>query len=285
VRVALTQEERKRRKYEYDRAYRIRSRGKRAAYNKAYVAANRAKVYVYRKAWKNKNRQRINAQAMLYRQKRTPEQKARKSAYMIQWRAKRKEHIRKYSNLRYHQNSPKIYRQQRARINCWPESKKEESRKYQAEWMRQWRAANPERTKEIKRRCNEQNRNRFLQRRRELAALPEKKALARASYRKWSQTPNAKDCFKDRLHRKRAKIREVVVQNCTKRIRELRQSTSCHWCDMPLVSADVTIDHIIPLARGGHHIPDNLCAACKPCNCSKKDSLPEEWQSIKRRVP
>jgi 5-methylcytosine-specific restriction endonuclease McrA len=34
---------------------------------------------------------------------------------------------------------------------------------------------------------------------------------------------------------------------------------------------DVTLDHIVPLAAGGEHVPENLAAACRPCNASKKD--------------
>jgi 5-methylcytosine-specific restriction endonuclease McrA len=33
----------------------------------------------------------------------------------------------------------------------------------------------------------------------------------------------------------------------------------------------VTLDHIVPLAAGGEHVPENLAVACRPCNASKKD--------------
>ena len=33
----------------------------------------------------------------------------------------------------------------------------------------------------------------------------------------------------------------------------------------------MTVDHIEPLAAGGKHVPENLVAACRSCNASKKE--------------
>jgi 5-methylcytosine-specific restriction endonuclease McrA len=46
----------------------------------------------------------------------------------------------------------------------------------------------------------------------------------------------------------------------------------CWMCGDP---AD-TIDHVIPLSRGGSNWPANLRPACKSCNCSKKARKPGE---------
>lgn len=34
-----------------------------------------------------------------------------------------------------------------------------------------------------------------------------------------------------------------------------------------------TIDHVIPLSRGGEHLPANVQAACLRCNSAKHDRL------------
>ena len=52
-----------------------------------------------------------------------------------------------------------------------------------------------------------------------------------------------------------------------------RDNHECVYCGQPAN----TIDHITPHSRGGPTTPDNLAAACSPCNNSKKDSTPEEW--------
>jgi 5-methylcytosine-specific restriction endonuclease McrA len=41
----------------------------------------------------------------------------------------------------------------------------------------------------------------------------------------------------------------------------------CHWCGEPFrTMKDATLEHIIPLARGGSHGEDNLTLACWKCN-------------------
>ena len=47
-----------------------------------------------------------------------------------------------------------------------------------------------------------------------------------------------------------------------------------HACAYCLRSdVDLSVDHLIPVSRGGHHTRDNVVPACKPCN-SKKGARP-----------
>ena len=48
-----------------------------------------------------------------------------------------------------------------------------------------------------------------------------------------------------------------------------------HICGYCQGHAD-TIDHIVPRARGGRNTWENVTAACRKCNCKKKDRLLEE---------
>jgi hypothetical protein len=50
----------------------------------------------------------------------------------------------------------------------------------------------------------------------------------------------------------------------------------CWWCSEPL-GDDQTVDHRIPLAKGGSNNPDNLVLAHLHCNCSKGAKLPWEF--------
>jgi len=51
-----------------------------------------------------------------------------------------------------------------------------------------------------------------------------------------------------------------------------RDDHRCQYCgDL----AD-SIDHILPRSRGGLHAWENVAAACRPCNLSKRDRTPDE---------
>ena len=49
----------------------------------------------------------------------------------------------------------------------------------------------------------------------------------------------------------------------------------CFYCDR---LAPLTMEHVIPLVRGGKHSIGNVVAACGPCNSSKNDFLLVEWR-------
>jgi 5-methylcytosine-specific restriction protein A len=51
----------------------------------------------------------------------------------------------------------------------------------------------------------------------------------------------------------------------------------CHYCRRPTARTELTMDHIVPLARGGRSSRGNLVPACKTCNNRKKYLLPIEW--------
>jgi 5-methylcytosine-specific restriction endonuclease McrA len=52
-----------------------------------------------------------------------------------------------------------------------------------------------------------------------------------------------------------------------------RDGRECYWCGMEAN----TVDHIIPVAKGGTDDPENLVAACRKCNFSKQDKMPDEF--------
>jgi 5-methylcytosine-specific restriction endonuclease McrA len=51
-----------------------------------------------------------------------------------------------------------------------------------------------------------------------------------------------------------------------------RDDHRCQYCGD---RAD-SIDHVFPRSRGGTHTWENVAAACRPCNLSKRDRTPEE---------
>jgi 5-methylcytosine-specific restriction enzyme A len=52
----------------------------------------------------------------------------------------------------------------------------------------------------------------------------------------------------------------------------------CHYCGSKVAYRDLTMDHLVPLARGGRSTRENLVPSCKQCNNLKKSMLPLEWE-------
>ena len=52
----------------------------------------------------------------------------------------------------------------------------------------------------------------------------------------------------------------------------------CYYCTRLFKPKELTMDHIVPLARGGRSTKDNLVVCCKECNNKKKTLLPIEWE-------
>jgi len=58
----------------------------------------------------------------------------------------------------------------------------------------------------------------------------------------------------------------------------------CHYCRRPVLSGELTMDHIVPLIRGGRSSRGNTVTACKECNNRKKYLLPIEWDQYLRHI-
>jgi 5-methylcytosine-specific restriction endonuclease McrA len=53
------------------------------------------------------------------------------------------------------------------------------------------------------------------------------------------------------------------------------QADNCWWCGKPM-GKDWTVDHVVPLAKGGTNWPENIVLAHKSCNSSKGTKTPGE---------
>ncbi len=76
------------------------------------------------------------------------------------------------------------------------------------------------------------------------------------------------------IRRERAKARELRQSTWWKR--KLAEGL-CHYCGEKFAPADLTMDHIVPIIRGGQSTKGNLAPACKPCNNKKKHQLAFEF--------
>ena len=83
------------------------------------------------------------------------------------------------------------------------------------------------------------------------------------------------------FRRERAKARELRETQWWKR--RLAKGV-CHYCGRNVAPKDLTMDHIVPVSRGGRSTKGNVVACCKECNTAKKQLLPMEWEDYLRRV-
>lgn len=70
------------------------------------------------------------------------------------------------------------------------------------------------------------------------------------------------ECRKGNSRRKRAAMLKKGI-------------TRCYWCKGPLTIDTSTIEHIIPLARGGLENANNRTLSCNPCNRDRGSNMPE----------
>lgn len=95
--------------------------------------------------------------------------------------------------------------------------------------------------------------------------------------RRWKAAhPGRVAVYNSRAREKRAKaVRYLIVPRDERRLRG-----ACVYCGDPADS----VDHVIPLVRGGTHGIGNLVPACLTCNKSKHARTVMEWRKMKGRV-
>jgi 5-methylcytosine-specific restriction endonuclease McrA len=57
----------------------------------------------------------------------------------------------------------------------------------------------------------------------------------------------------------------------------------CYYCNTPTLPEKLTMDHIVPIARGGKSVKGNVVPSCKNCNNKKKELLPMEWEQYLKK--
>jgi len=83
------------------------------------------------------------------------------------------------------------------------------------------------------------------------------------------------------LKKERAKARQLRNSQWWKR---KRSSGICHYCGENFSPKELTMDHVIPLSRGGRSEKFNLVPCCKECNTQKQQMLPTEWDEYMGRL-
>jgi 5-methylcytosine-specific restriction protein A len=83
------------------------------------------------------------------------------------------------------------------------------------------------------------------------------------------------------IAREKAKARELRRTHWWKR---RRSSGICHYCGRVFPAQSLTMDHVVPLARGGKTAKSNVVPCCSDCNAKKRYLLPIEWEEYLERL-
>lgn len=78
----------------------------------------------------------------------------------------------------------------------------------------------------------------------------------------------------------RKRKRKRSYKGAKKRL--LRASPFCYWCKKKLDTSSSTLDHMIPLSKGGTNGTDNFVLACEDCNKNRGNDMPKrtEWSKF-----
>ena len=71
----------------------------------------------------------------------------------------------------------------------------------------------------------------------------------------------------ERFRKEKAKGRKLRLSQWWK---EKISKGICHYCGGKFTSDSLTMDHIVPIARGGGSTKGNVVPSCKKCNTTKK---------------
>ncbi len=86
--------------------------------------------------------------------------------------------------------------------------------------------------------------------------------------------PFAFDLTNEDIKRERNKARELRKTQWWKRC---CAKGLCFYCQKKVFPKELTMDHVVPVSRGGKSTRGNVVCSCKECNNIKKQMLPVEW--------
>ncbi len=84
-------------------------------------------------------------------------------------------------------------------------------------------------------------------------------------------------------------IEEEDIKRERNKARDLKQSQwwkrrkakgICFYCEEQVPPKELTMDHLVPVSRGGKSTKGNVVPSCKDCNTKKKQLLPMEWEEF-----
>ena len=106
-----------------------------------------------------------------------------------------------------------------------------------------------------------------------MASNPEARATNRRLVAEWYKRNPARTRDKHARRRAREGAGRVTQEEWDALL--VREGGYCAYCGTE--SEKLTMDHVVPLSRGGAHSIENILPACKSCNSRKSARTPSEW--------
>lgn len=213
-------------------------RARTRARQQAWVAANREHVRAYHREYREAHPELIERSAAYYRahrnellaqqRLRSVETAARRSAYAKAYRAKHRERLRESAKRRRIENADAI--RERARLS---------------------RLRNREKKRERDAAYRRANRGKFN------ASAERAKAKKPALYREHGNRSSAN---------RRARLAGARVESVRPSEIFDRDGYRCHLCGVEVLRRDASLDHLVPIVRGGAHARWNVATAHRRCN-------------------
>jgi 5-methylcytosine-specific restriction endonuclease McrA len=196
-------------------------------------------------------------------------------------------------------NAERINAQRRARRAAASPERQTELRRLNRIRDERWRKAHPEHARELSRKHSQEHRDRDRDAFNAKARVWNKAARERypEKYREWArqnrvrararlgdEAYSARRAAYNRKHRSKDATKLLRRVECARR--RARERGAAGWFTRAQMLARVayfgyrcwmcggaweSIDHVIPLAKGGSNWPANLRPACQPCNARKSD--------------
>ena len=119
-----------------------------------------------------------------------------------------------------------------------------------------WVKENPKRSREIKQKYADENKETIY-------------AWKRKYYK---ENPDKARKFRSK---RRALVKGAETNHISDEEISTLYSSPCFYCGD---TDNITMEHLVPLSRGGRHSIGNLAPMCESCNKSKQDKLLVEWK-------
>jgi 5-methylcytosine-specific restriction endonuclease McrA len=87
------------------------------------------------------------------------------------------------------------------------------------------------------------------------------------------EQPFLVEVSEEHIRRERKRARELRATQWWKR---KRAAGICHHCGGKFPPKELTMDHLVPVIRGGRSTKGNVVPSCKNCNTERKYRLPFE---------